>query len=274
MRRPRKTDSSEPSRQRLLLRLCCFSRPHVQEESHDWPASKARAGQEAPEDNGSDLAAISDIKVRCPMQVLHRCLASTNVHPAQRCKRCSQICMSFCVPFLPGGVTLLHSSPTCLGIQHSEAQDQLCVKNSIQQPVLIVDVPMAVLLACRPASPTMTFSPPLPTPSAEAMVIAMASPCHVVLASECQESSPALAAAQLPPAAARSAVMQANWQCSGRREPNRPTCCQFRQWQHPRHTQRPRGLSVQGRRRQTLPHRDALCHLSRQSRAWSLRRSC
>ena len=83
MRRPRKNNSSEPSRQRLFLKLCCFTRPHVQEASDDWPASKARPGQEAPEDNGSDLAAISDIKVRCPMQIQHRCLASTNEHLAQ-----------------------------------------------------------------------------------------------------------------------------------------------------------------------------------------------
>ena len=103
MRRPR-NNSSIPSRQSLLRRLCCIKPPHVQEESHDWPASKARPGQEAPEDNGRDMAAISDIKVRCPSQVLHRCLASTNVcrtceYLAQRCKRCLQICMSFCVPF-------------------------------------------------------------------------------------------------------------------------------------------------------------------------------
>ena len=97
MRRPRKNNSSEPSRQRLFFRLCCIKRPHVQEESHDWPASKARPGQEAAEGNGSDMAAISDIKVRCPMQVLHRCLASTNVHLTRRGKRCPQICMSFCV---------------------------------------------------------------------------------------------------------------------------------------------------------------------------------
>ena len=101
MRRPRKNNSSEPSRQRLFLRLCCFTRPHVQEESHDWPASKARPGQEAPEDNGSNLAAISDIKVRCPLQTMHRCLASTDVHLAHRCMRCLQICMSLCVPIPP-----------------------------------------------------------------------------------------------------------------------------------------------------------------------------
>ena len=153
-------------------------------------------------------------------------------------------------------------------------KDQSCLQNGIQQPVPIANMPMAAVLACRPASPTVTASPLLPTTAAEATATAMASPCHIALSPECQESSPALAAAQLPPAAAQSAVMQVNWPCSGRRQPSRPTRHQSRQWQHSRHTQRPRGLSVQGRRRQISPHRDALCHLSRRSRAQLLRRSC
>ena len=177
-------------------------------------------------------------------------------------------------PTPPGGVTQLHSSCGCLlglNVWRHVAQDQLCVQSGIEQPVLLAK---CTHVACRPASPMMTFSPLMLTTAAEAMVTAMALPCHLASAPECQESSPAMAAAQLPPPAAQSAVMQLNWQCSGRRAHNRPTRHRSRQWQHPRPMQQPRGLSGQGRRRQTSPHRDALCHPSRRCRAWSVRRSC